>query len=245
MSARAEVATSQSFAEAIWRRCCRRRSGWRLAFRPAHPPDTWQRSTTPPGRCSEPVQKQAFKNALLNSTAKFKFVINEYPIQQFWALPYDRWEGYAAERNEILNFIHDPDSNPSTDDSIDDVVFLTTDIHATIVNEVFRDRFENGFVIPPTTIAQEVVTGPIATFTFQQEIINLFGPVVGPVRVAQFQAALSLAGVDCRNLNQNSYGVVDLDASLGTATVTSKDQNGLPVVNQAPPSATCKETFGP
>lgn len=189
-------------------------------------------------------QKQAFKSVLLNSTAKFKFVINEYPIQQFWALPYDRWEGYGAERNEILNFILDPDNNSGTDDSIENVVFLTTDTHATIVNEVFRDRFENGFPAPPTTIAQEVVTGPIATNTFQQEILDLFGPD-GPVRVAQFQAALSLAGVDCRNINQDSYGVVYVDASLGTATVTSKDQNGVPVVNQAPPSATCTKTFGP
>jgi phosphodiesterase/alkaline phosphatase D-like protein len=40
-----------------------------------------------------PVQKAAFKAALLASTAKFKFVINEVPIQQFYALPYDRWEG--------------------------------------------------------------------------------------------------------------------------------------------------------
>jgi alkaline phosphatase D len=220
---------------------------FRLAFGlPASPPAGCLAAINDPTRTVlGPVQKQAFKNALLNSTAKFKFVINEYPIQQFWALPYDRWEGYGAERNEILNFIHDPDNNPSTNDSINNVVFLTTDIHATIVNEVFRDRFENGFAAPPTTIAQEVVTGPIATFTFQQEIINAFGPIVGPVRVAQFQAALSLAGVDCRNLNQDSYGVVDVDGALGTATVTSKDQNGLPVVNQAPPSATCTKTFGP
>ena len=188
-----------------------------------------------------PVQKQALKDALRNSTAKFKFVINEDPIQQFWALPYDRWEGYAAERNEILNFIRDPDNNPATNDSIRNVVFLATDAHATIVNEVFRDRFENGFPTPPTTIAQEVVTGPIATFTFEQSISS----VLGPAGVAQFQAALSLAGVDCRNLNQNSYGVVQVDASLGTVTITSKDQNGVAVLNQVTPVVPCRKTLGP
>ena len=31
-------------------------------------------------------------------TARFKVMINEVPIQQFYALPYDRWEGYEAER---------------------------------------------------------------------------------------------------------------------------------------------------
>ncbi len=122
---------------------------------PTPPPGCLAAINDPTRTVLGPVQKQAFKDALLNSTAKFKFVINEYVIQQYWALPYDRWEGYAAERNEILNFIYN--------NGIENVVFLTTDEHATYVNEVFRDRFENGFPAPPTTIAEEVVTGPIAT----------------------------------------------------------------------------------
>ena len=184
-----------------------------------------------------PVQKQAFKDALSHSTAKFKFVINGEPIQQFWALPYDRWEGYAAERNEILDFIRDPDNNAATADAIKNVVFLTTDMHATLVNEVFKDRFT-----APGTIAQEVVTGPIATNTYQQEIVAAYGIA----RVAQFQAALNLAGVDCRNLDRNSYGLIEVNALLGTATITSKDQGGNPVPDQAgsrvPP---CRKTLGP
>ena len=183
-----------------------------------------------------PAQKQAFKEALLNSTAKFKFVINGEPIQQYWALPYDRWEGYAAERNEILNFIRDPDNIPATTDGIKNVVFLTTDAHATLVNEVFKDRFT-----APATIAQEIVTGPVATYTFEQEI----AAALGAARVAQLQAALSLAGVDCRNLNRNSYGVVQVDPLLGTAVITSRDENGLPVVNQVAPAAPCTKTLGP
>lgn len=207
---------------------------------PSPPPGCLTAINDPTRTVLGPVQKQAFKDALLNSTAKFKFVVNEYVIQQYWALPYDRWEGYAAERNEILNFIRDPDGNPGTSDSIANVVFLTTDDHATYVNEVFRDRFTS-----PTTIAQEVVAGPIAAFTRQQSIINRFGPVVGPMRVAQYQAALNLAGADCRNLNQISYGVVEVNALLGTATITSKDQNGVPVVNQVAPAVPCTKTLGP
>ncbi|MFH4317201.1 alkaline phosphatase D family protein, partial [Acinetobacter baumannii] len=65
------------------------------------------------------------------STAKWKIVLSEVAWQQFWALPYDRWEGYGAERNEILNFIRD--------ENIEGVVFLTTDNHANIFNEVFID----------------------------------------------------------------------------------------------------------
>lgn len=181
------------------------------------------------------VQKQAFKDALVNSTAKFKFILNEDPIQQFWALPYDRWEGYGAERQEILDFIHDPDANPATPDSIGGIIFLTTDIHATLVNEVFKDRFTS-----PGTIAQEIVTGPIAAVTYQQEVAG-FG---GARLVAKLQAALTLAGVDCRNLNQNSYAVIDVDAASKTATVAIKDQNGLPALNQVSPFGACAKTFG-
>jgi len=39
-----------------------------------------------------------FEGAIKRSTATFKVVMNEVPIQQFYALPYDRWESYAAER---------------------------------------------------------------------------------------------------------------------------------------------------
>ena len=53
--------------------------------------------------------------------------------QQFYALPYDRWEGYGAERSEMLNFIRN--------NGIDNVEFLTTDNHATLQNQVSIDRF--------------------------------------------------------------------------------------------------------
>jgi hypothetical protein len=49
-------------------------------------------------------------------------------------LPYDRWEGYAAERTEMLEFIRNPDGNTMTDDHLKNVVFLSTDIHAAIYN---------------------------------------------------------------------------------------------------------------
>jgi len=204
---------------------------------PASPPAGCLAAINDPTRTLlGPAQKQAFKDALLNSNAKFKFVFSGEPIQQFWALPYDRWEGYAAERNEVLDFIHDPDNNPATNDGIKNVVFLSTDAHATLVNEVFKDRFT-----APTAIAQEVVTGPVANTTYQQQIMA----ALGAARVAQVQAALSVAGVDCRNLNQNSYGVVQVDSLLGTVTVTSKDQYGLPVVNQVAPAVPCTKTLGP
>ena len=79
-------------------------------------------------------------------------------------LPYDRWEGYAAERNEILNFI--------SNNGIDNVVFLTTDTHATLAERGVHGHV-HGLRRP---IANELVTGPIATDTFQKEVIAVGGP---------------------------------------------------------------------
>ena len=178
------------------------------------------------------VQKQALLTVLRWSPARFKFVVSEDAIQQFYALPYDRWEGYGAERAEILNFIRA--------NAIRNVTFLTTDEHAVMMNQVFVDRFAD-----PQPIAYEAVTGPIATFTSQQQIAA-FGQALGdPNLVAKFQGALNLVGEDCRNLNVNSYAVVAVDPVAGTASITMKDSNGAVVHDQLAASTACTAAIGP
>jgi phosphodiesterase/alkaline phosphatase D-like protein len=185
-----------------------------------------------------PVQKQALKNDLASSTAKWKLIINEVPIQQLFAAPYDRWEGYGAERNELLDFMRD--------DVDGNAVFLTTDTHANLVNQVFKDRFENCTTVStsctpaPTTVSNEVVAGPIATKTFQREVVEQFG-FTG---LFALSSALNVAGVDCKNLNQNSYGVVNVNQAGGTAQVDLKDPTGAPVQNSGP-FFNCTATYGP
>jgi len=175
-----------------------------------------------------PVQKAAFLADLSASTAKWKIILSEDAIQQFYALPYDRWEGYGAERSEVLNHIRD--------NSIDNVVFLTTDLHANIYNDVFIDTTTD-----PTPIAYEAISGPIATNTFKQEIIN----AVGAEYVAPLQAVLAVQGVDCQSLDVYSYQVVSVDAGAGTLTLTSKDRFGNVVGNDLDPSVKCKKVLGP
>jgi phosphodiesterase/alkaline phosphatase D-like protein len=174
-----------------------------------------------------PVQKARFLSDLQSSTAQYKLVVNEDPIQQFWALPYDRWEGYGADRNDVLNTIRN--------NGIDNVLFLTTDSHATLQNQVYKDRFTDS-----GTIANEMVTGPIATNTFQAEVLA-FG---GFSALFAFNQVLNLATIDCRNLNQNSYAVVDTTAG-GTTTITSKDDTGAPVTDPTNTLVTCSGTYGP
>lgn len=199
-----------------------------LFLTPNPPPGCLAAINNPTRTMLGAVQKARFKQDLLNSTATHKLVVSEDPIQQFHVLPYDRWEGFGAERSEILNYIQN--------NGISNVEFLTTDTHATLQNQVFIDRFTN-----PGTIANEMVTGPVATDTFQAEVIAQAG-TLGLFAVG---AVMSLDGIDCRNLNTNSYALVNVSDSAGTATLTSKDQNGATVIADAAPIGPCTGTYGP
>jgi len=174
-----------------------------------------------------PVQKARFEADLSASTAKWKIVLSQDAIQQFYALPYDRWEGYGAERSEILNHIRDND--------IANVVFLTTDLHANIYNDVFIDTTTD-----PEPIAYEAISGPIATNTYKQEIIN----AVGEGLVAPLQAVLALQGVDCQSIDVYSYLLVEVSSS-GTLTISSKDKNGNVVSNDTDSTIKCRKVLGP
>ena len=175
-----------------------------------------------------PVQKAQFESDLSASTAKWKIVLSEDAIQQFYALPYDRWEGYGAERSEILNHIRT--------NGIQHVVFLTTDLHANIYNNVFVDKTTD-----PTPIAYEAISGPIATNTYKQEIINAG---LGS-SYAALQGVLALQGVDCQSLDVYSYQSVHVNATNGTLTIESKDKNGNVVANDTNSSIKCKKVLGP
>jgi phosphodiesterase/alkaline phosphatase D-like protein len=193
---------------------------------PAPPAGCLQTLNDPARTLLGPVQKQALKDALLASTAQFKFVVNEVPIQQFYAFPYDRWEGYAAERTEILEFIRDQ--------GIENVVFLTTDAHANLINEVFLDWFT-----APGPLAWEFVTGPIAAPTLE-DIIVAFG---GQEELGMIQELLDQVGAECRHLDIYSYGSVEVDAAAGTAAITLKDQDGQPIEDEIHPGVMCAITL--
>lgn len=92
----------------------------------------------------------------------WKFVMVPEPIQNLGVfLAQDRFEGYAAERTEILKFIND--------NNISNVVFVAADIHGTIVNNLTYQEGVNQPQIP--TGAFEVSTGSVAFY-------EPFGPTV-------------------------------------------------------------------
>jgi alkaline phosphatase D len=96
----------------------------------------------------------------------WKFVLVSGPIQNLGVyLAPDRYEGYAAERTDLLRFI--------TQNGIDNVVFIAASLHGTIVNNLIYQEESPGYPLPPQipTGAFEVIVGPVA-------IYPPFGPAV-------------------------------------------------------------------
>jgi 3-phytase len=93
----------------------------------------------------------------------WKFIMLSQPIQNLGvAIAADRYEGYAAERTEILKFINDS--------KISNVVFVTADFHGTLVNNLTYQLAPGQAQIP--TSAFEIITGSVAYDA-------PFGPTVG------------------------------------------------------------------
>ena len=96
------------------------------------------------------------KRDLLDAQNKgviWKFITIAEPIQNLGVLAAgDRYEGYAAERTEILKYIND--------NKISNVVFVAADIHGTLVNNLTYQTAPGQAQI--ATSAFEVVTGAVA-----------------------------------------------------------------------------------
>lgn len=110
-------------------------------------------------------QLQDLKQDLLAAHERgvtWKFVMVPEPIQNFGPLgASDRFEGYAAERNDLLRFI--------TQNDIQNVVFVAADIHGTVINNLTYQDVPFGPQIQ--TASWEITTGPVA---FERP----FGPTV-------------------------------------------------------------------
>jgi alkaline phosphatase D len=183
-------------------------------------------------------QLAAFEKAIGSSTATFKVIVNEVPIQQFYALPYDRWEGYAAERRQLIEFLTQ---------NVKNAVFLTTDVHANMVNDVRLQTLEQGG--PVDSGITEVTTGPIATKTFASEINDVTGSSSSAslLRALFFNAPPPTGvGMRCSGLDQFSYAEVTVTGSA--LTVELKDIEGNPVLNTADrskPGTPCESVVVP
>ncbi|MDZ4754195.1 MAG: phytase [Phycisphaerae bacterium] len=101
-------------------------------------------------------QVEQLKSDLLAAQAAgitWKFVLVPEPIQNLGVVAAgDRFEGYAAERTEILAFVDET--------NIENVVFIAADIHGTLVNNL---KYQIGVGEPQIpTDAWEISTGSVA-----------------------------------------------------------------------------------
>lgn len=149
------------------------------------------------------TQKAWLKNGLLNSTAKFKFIMNGPPITRLQFLPYDRWEAWSAERTEMLDFI--------ITNGIKNVIWLSTDFHTIIFSPVRVDATHN---VP------ELVVGSIGENTLFRElpptIVTLLPGVPGIItQVSAFE------------LDRYNAAFITLDPVAETAKFDLKDRTGL------------------
>ncbi len=165
------------------------------------------------------AQKSWLKEGLARSDATWKFIVSEVPVQEFFGLPYDRWEGYPAERAEILGFIRAS--------NIKNVVWFSSDTHAVLINDVRLSTFTPPF---ETTGMKEVVAGPIATTPFGLEIEEVLGPLAPPAFAAFALTPLPQGlGMSCAVLDRFTYALVEVSSSARTVTITPKDAAGRPV----------------
>ena len=117
----------------------------------------YQTKSYTPGRTMlGAAQLAQLKSDLLqaqNDGVTWKFILNPEPIQNLGILnASDRYEGYAAERAELLNFIQTK--------AIENVVFITADFHVMMVNNLLYQKTVDG--TPIRTRTWEIITGPVA-----------------------------------------------------------------------------------
>jgi alkaline phosphatase D len=170
-------------------------------------------------------QLQRFIDEIKASDARFKIVMNETPIQQFYGLPYDRWEGYAYERIELLNAL--------TQANLRNVVFLSTDTHAAFANVVRFRTLDNDVAPsnapsgPQDTPYHDYVSGPVATNPFWMQIDNVTGQQgSGELLSNVFFKPQPPNGVGMFCAQGGVYNYAQVEVSSAGVTVAYKDQNG-------------------
>jgi phosphodiesterase/alkaline phosphatase D-like protein len=146
-------------------------------------------------------------------------IFNEVPIQQFYALPYDRWEGYEAERKELLGFLRN---------NVKNAVFMTTDVHANLVNDA-RFNTLGGPGVQNSGIL-DVTTGPVATESYSGEISGAVGnPAAGSLVQSLFLKPEPPSGVGMQCAATDQFSYAEAKVTKKQLTIDLLDSSDQPV----------------
>ena len=177
-------------------------------------------------------QLRRFVRQVARSSARWKVIVNETPIMQFYALPYDRWEGYAHERVRLLQELQTR--------GVGNLLFISTDAHAAFAN-VVRERTLPGDVAPANasggappidTPYQDFVIGPVATNTQWAEVDDVTGASGDGELVSDLfyrPDPPGGMGMQCSQGDVNSYAEVTVTKKK--VDIEYKDENGDPVID--------------
>lgn len=153
------------------------------------------------------AQMDWLKDELLRSSARFKIIMNSVPISDFPGLfdlaGADRWEGYPAQREEILGHIED--------NAIDGVLWVAGDFHLASVQRVGARNGDVGWS------QREVLVGPGGQLPNPALIAGGFG-----FPKSQFDWVSG----------ENNFTKIALDPSSGVARIDHINGDGL-VINTA------------
>lgn len=168
-------------------------------------------------------QRDQFLRAVRRSKATFKVVMNEVPMMQLYALPYDRWEGYAAERQQVVTALS----------KVKNVVVLTTDTHANLIGDVRLRTLEPGGV--KSAGFPEAITGPVATKTYAREIDEVLGrPGTADAINELFFRPQPPAGLGLRCTAADVYSYGQVEVTQRRLTVRMRDLRGRAIKNCPP-----------
>jgi len=147
------------------------------------------------------AQKAWLESGLMNSTATFKFIMNGPPITQLIFVPYDRWEAWPAERNEILDFI--------TNNGINNVIWLSTDLHGIVISP---ERLEPS--TSSTHLTPEIVAGAIGMDPIFREL---------PPSVVGLLPVIPSALTQVSEFDLDRFNVVTINVDPGAPAVARFD----------------------
>jgi len=123
------------------------------------------------------TQREWFKNQLSTSTAQWKIIGNQVMVSPLkiagTPVNEDQWDGYPAERENILTHIRD--------NNIDNTVFLTGDIHTSWANDIPVSL--NGYTastgagsVAVEYVCTSVTSTSFITFAVPLSLIQTFNP---------------------------------------------------------------------
>ena len=167
-------------------------------------------------------QYDEFTAAIRRSTATWKVVVTSMPIQGHYFNPWDSWQGYAAERRKLLEFLKA---------NVKNVVFLATDFHAWWTNEVRITSFpeEGG---EDRTGFMEFSAGGVASHLFADEVHEFVGDERCPegacyqVLADAFLEREPPDGPGMRCSAAGAFGYVQVEATARTLRATLKTLDG-------------------